>query len=167
MLLLNKVISVNDESATALTTIDEDSLFFVPDKGIPIWVGLEFMGQTAALIAGFQQQQGQLASHTGFLLGSRAYKGNQAWFQPGHSYTIHCQQDALLGESLASFKCTIHDGCIEQATDIPPNSAESVASALLTVYRQSATPGTKPSTMQTTKGGSGDGLGMGTDKENT
>ena len=136
MLLLSQVIHVSDESAMAMTSINARSLFFVSDKGIPSWVGLEFMGQTAALIAGYQQQQGQLPPHTGFLLGSRAYKSTQAWFPPEQHYVVHCQQDALLGEQLASFRCVIHECEDEPPQDTTELTGTAVASALLTVYRQ-------------------------------
>ena len=57
MLLLNNVVSVNATSATSLVKVDETVSFYEPGKGVPAWIGLEYMGQTAALIAGFQLQR--------------------------------------------------------------------------------------------------------------
>ena len=58
------------------------STFFVKEKGVPAWIGIEYMGQTAALIAGYQQQRGLTGPHLGFLLGTRRYASRTEWFEP-------------------------------------------------------------------------------------
>ena len=128
MLLLDEAIHVDERSGSALVTITDDSTFCVPGKGVPAWVGLEYMGQTAALIGGLQQQSGVLADHTGFLLGSRQFNTALAWFCIGTTLRIRCEQTAIVGETLANFSAEIH------SVDAPNDVA--LATAILSVFRQ-------------------------------
>ena len=50
------------------------------------------MGQTAALIAGYQQAQHALDPHLGMLLGTRKFASTQAWFKAGAELLISCSQ---------------------------------------------------------------------------
>lgn len=131
MLLLDKAIHVDAASGSALVAITEKSTFCVPGKGVPSWVGLEYMGQTAALIGGFQQQSGDLGDYTGFLLGSRQFNTTLPWFNLGTTLHIHCEQGALVGNTLANFTAEIH---LHDSTGEPP-----VATAILSVFRQPPT----------------------------
>lgn len=128
MLLLDEAIHVDVETGTSLIHISRNSTFCIPDKGVPAWVGLEYMGQTAALIGGFQQKHGDLGDHTGFLLGSRQFTTTLAWFPIGATLRVHCVQSALVGQTLANFTAQIY---LHDSDDETP-----VATALLSVFRQ-------------------------------
>lgn len=128
MLLLDDTIQVNAHSGTALVRVSGETTFCIPGKGVPSWIGLEYMGQTAALIGGFQQQSGDLENHTGFLLGSRQFKTTLPWFTIGTTLRIHCEQSALVGSTLANFNAEIH---LHDSSDQVP-----VATAVLSVFRQ-------------------------------
>ncbi len=107
MLLLNRVVAVAADSASALVTIDADSPFLLPPQGVPACIGLEYMGQTAALIAGYQQEQGLIPPHLGFLLGSRRYDAHVSHFNPGSNLLVEVAEGTVVDESLANFNCTI------------------------------------------------------------
>ena len=124
MLLIDRVVQVAADSAAAEVHIHPQASFFQSGMGVPAWIGLEYMGQTAALIAGYQLQQGLTRPHLGFLLGTRQYVMNTTWFQDGDSLLVECQQAAVTGEHLAQFQCTIR-----RADDI-------LATAKLSVYRK-------------------------------
>lgn len=109
MLLVDKLVSVDKDNSVSEIFIHEGSSFFTPEKGVPACIGLEYMGQTAALIAGYQQQQGIADPFLGFLLGSRKYYSTVAFFEPGLNLLVSCQQIALVGGNLANFQCTIAD----------------------------------------------------------
>ena len=109
MLLINQLIAVNSRESSALVVIDAEAPFYQKDLGVPSWIGLEYMGQTAALMAGFQVREGLIDSHLGFLLGSRSYQVETEYFQVGSELVVNCVEVALVGESLATFDCTIHD----------------------------------------------------------
>ena len=125
MLLIDQVVTVKNDRAEAMVEITSSSSFYVEDFGVPAWIGIEYMGQTCATIAGVQLQQGALEPHVGMLLGTRCYQTNQQWFAPGAKLTIRCQQSAAMQGTLASFQCEIFSAT-EQA----------IASATLNVYRK-------------------------------
>ena len=132
MLLLDEPVHVNATSGVALVCITEQSTFYIPGVGVPAWVGLEYMGQTAALIGGFQQQAGDLDDHTGFLLGSRQFSSTLPMFSVGTTLRIQCEQSALVGDTLANFDAQIY---LHNGSDDAP-----IATAILSVFRQPATP---------------------------
>lgn len=128
MLLIDKIITVSDNSSEAEVEITATSSFCQSDKGVPAWIGLEYMGQTAALIAGHQKLKGEAKEYVGFLLGTRRYNSHVEFFAIGQRLRIQCQQLAVVGETLATFQCTIT--LIETNTEL--------ATAKLSVFRKPA-----------------------------
>lgn len=126
MLLLSRMLDVTHNAARAEVDIDAHSSFFIAGKGVPGWIGVEYMGQTAALIAGYQLQQGKVEPHVGLLLGTRRYSANTPWFAEGSSLTVTCSEVAVVGQSLATFQCDIHD----------KKTLALYATAKLSVYRR-------------------------------
>ena len=126
MLLINHLVEVTAQRSQSRVLIDSQTPFFVSGRGVPAWIGLEYMGQTAALIAGFQQREGLTSPHLGFLMGSRKYRSAVDYFAPDTELTIICAEAALVGESLATFNCTINTH----------GSDEPLAEAMLSVYRR-------------------------------
>ncbi len=124
MLLIDRVVQVAADAATAEVLIHPQASFFQPGLGVPAWIGLEYMGQTAALIAGYQLQQGLTRPHLGFLLGTRQYAMHTTWFRDGDRLLVECQQAVVTGEHLAQFQCTIS------------RAGDTLASAKLSVYRK-------------------------------
>lgn len=110
MLLIDDIIHIDDSSSQALVHIQSSSPFFEDKAGVPAWIGIEYMGQTAALIAGYQQQRGSTKTQLGFLLGTRAYSSEVDYFAPESKLLIACEQTAMVGEELATFRCTISQG---------------------------------------------------------
>ncbi|MBR9792019.1 MAG: 3-hydroxylacyl-ACP dehydratase [Gammaproteobacteria bacterium] len=129
MLLINKVLKVDERSSSSLALVDEESPFFEPGLGVPAWIGLEYMGQTAALIAGHQLQQGLVSPHLGFLLGTRAYKAQCSYFETGE-YTVRCEEKAIVGDGLATFDCFIEN------YNNTSQTIECLATASLSVFRR-------------------------------
>ncbi|NVK56210.1 MAG: 3-hydroxydecanoyl-ACP dehydratase [Alteromonadaceae bacterium] len=129
MLLINKVLDVDERSSSSLVRIDESSSFFEKEHGVPAWIGLEYMGQTAALIAGHQLQQGLVSPHLGFLLGTRAYKAECSYFTKGE-YTVRCEEKAVVGDGLATFDCFIEN------YNETSQTIKCLATASLSVFRR-------------------------------
>lgn len=109
MLLLNKLVDVSEKSSSSEIIISQCSSFFIDGKGVPSWIGVEYMGQTAALIAGYQLKQGAVTPHLGLLLGTRKYEAFVAWFKEGDELLVSCQEFAVVGEQLATFLCEIRN----------------------------------------------------------
>ena len=126
MQLLQRIIQVSDKTASAEVVISTASPFYCVEQGVPSWIGVEYMGQTAALIAGLQLQTGKCQPHLGLLLGTRSYSAHVAWFQVGQSLTVSCTEAAVVGDGLATFLCEIH--CTA--------SQDLLASAKLSVFRK-------------------------------
>jgi len=99
---------------------------FYPFWAEKTWVGLEYMGQTAALIAGYQLEQGMTEPHLGFLLGTRNYSVTTSGFEAGVILEVVCKEKAVVGDGLATFDCSI----FIQGQDA------AVAKAGLTVFRR-------------------------------
>ena len=129
MHLLSEVITLKSNYASALVKIHQGSSFFI-DKlgGVPSWIGVEYMGQTAAMIAGFQLREGLIGPHVGLLLGTRKYEASVANFRSGINLEITCKELAVVGDNLATFSCDIHDH----------QSHVKLASAKLSVFRKLA-----------------------------
>jgi len=126
MLLINKLESVDQKRSKASVIIDSETPFYQQGKGVPAWIGLEYMGQTAALIAGHQVLEGLSEPHLGFLMGSRKYETTVEYFEPESKLIIVCEEAALVGESLATFNCTISNFHTDAI----------LATALLSVFRK-------------------------------
>jgi predicted hotdog family 3-hydroxylacyl-ACP dehydratase len=126
MLLLSSVCELGDNFSTAEIIISESSSFFAPGKGVPSWIGIEYMGQTAALIAGYQLQQGTVTPHLGLLLGTRKYEAFAAWFKEGDVLLVSCKEIAVVGQELATFQCDIRN----------KNNGVLYATAKLSVFRK-------------------------------
>ncbi len=126
MLLIDRLLELGPDHSAAQVDISPASAFFAVGQGVPGWIGVEYMGQTAALIAGYQLEQGLVEPHLGLLLGTRKYSAFTPWFAPGSSLRVSCRELAVVGQNLANFTCDIHD----------MTSGAHLASARLTVYRR-------------------------------
>ena len=135
MLLIQNLIHVADDSACSELTINEDSTFYQTGHGVPSWIGLEYMGQTCALIGGHQQHQGHTGASLGFLMGSRRYQACVPYFTLGKQLRIECKQIATVGESLANFDCMITDLSAKHDGQHPQ-----LAHATLSVFRKAIGP---------------------------
>ena len=126
MLLINQLIAVSAKQSSAIVVIDNETLFFQNDLGVPSWIGLEYMGQTAALMAGYQENTGLIKPHLGFLISCRNYHIQQEYFLPASKLLVDAVQKTIVGESLLNFDCTIRDHTTKQL----------LADASLTVFRK-------------------------------
>ena len=139
MLLINKIVSLTQNSSESIVIINEKTPFYQNDylqdkaddkiAGVPSWIGLEYMGQTAALIAGYQLREGLTQPHLGFLLGCRNYTAMESVFKNNSELLVSCEQGALVGDSLATFNCHIYDS----------KSKHELANASLSVFRKPIT----------------------------
>ena len=121
MLLLDRLGQADAESATAEVTVPADGLF-LQDQGMPSWVGLEYMAQTVAAWAGWQAAQAQQPVKLGFLLGTRKFVAQHAFFAPRACLQIHVRCELVAENGLGMFDCRIL------------NEAQELATARISVY---------------------------------
>ena len=108
MVLLDRVVSVDEESLCAEVTIKRGDLF-CDHAGVGAWVGIEYMAQAIAAYAGYVARSCGEPIKLGFLLGARRYDCNRPLFAIGSILRIFVKR-ALQGENgLASFECDIVD----------------------------------------------------------
>ena len=121
MVLLDEVISINEEKAVCRVKISEKSLFF--EQGhVPAWVGLEYIAQTIAAYAGKLSHDKGDAASIGFLLGARRYASEVSRFEDGQVLEIEVFPNYSDG-SMGHFKGVIRSG------------EEVIAEATLTTYQ--------------------------------
>lgn len=127
MLLLGEVLAVSAGSATSRIEISEESSFYVPAlKGVPSSVGLEYMGQTAALCHGWEVDQGLADPTLGIFLGSRKFIAKTDRFSLGSLLRVEAGGANYVGSHLVNFSCSIF--C--------DNTDEEMATGTLTVLLQ-------------------------------
>jgi predicted hotdog family 3-hydroxylacyl-ACP dehydratase len=128
MVLLEQVVAADAESLTARLVIREGSLFFdEEERGVGVWIGIEYMAQAIAAYAGYQASLKGEPVRVGFLLGSRRYEANCPYFLLDSVLQIHARR-VLQGENgLGAFECQIWN-----AND---SNQTALATATLTVFQ--------------------------------
>jgi len=126
---VDTLVCVEANYSETEVVITPASSFFIESLGVPAWIGVEYMGQTAATIAGYQLEAGTLEPHVGLLLGTRKYTCKRQWFAPGAVLRIRCEELSVMQGTVATFQCEIR-----QHDQLGTNN-EIVAQANLTVYR--------------------------------
>lgn len=115
MVLLDRVVSFEDENLVTEVTIREDTLF-CEAEGVPGWIGIEYMAQAVAAHAGAHARLAGNPPAIGFLLGTRSYECSVSQFSLGETLTVFVEP--LFSESgLGAFSCRIEtDHLIASAT---------------------------------------------------
>jgi predicted hotdog family 3-hydroxylacyl-ACP dehydratase len=126
MVLLDRVVSFENENLCAEVTIRTDSMF-CGDDGVGAWVGIEYMAQAIAAHAGYEQQLHGEPIKIGFLLGSRRYESSCATFKIGTVLQVHVHRVLLSENGLGSYECRI-DSVIDQQNSV-------LATATVTVFQ--------------------------------
>ena len=106
MILIDEVLDAGNDRATAAVRIGEDCLFFEPGRGVPVWVGIEYMAQTVALCAGIAAKAAGRPISVGLLLGTRKYACFAPHFPLGARLIVHAEQ-SWRDEAMAVFDCRI------------------------------------------------------------
>jgi len=95
MLLLNRVVGYNLEERIIETEyhITEDCLFYDPAaKGVPSWVGVEFIAQTISAFSGIRDREKGDPPKIGFILGISQVRTGFPFFKTGSILTIRARQ---------------------------------------------------------------------------
>lgn len=104
MLLLDRATQYGDGWAEAEVRIAEDSLFYEVGRGVPSWVGIEYMAQTVAMYDGIRSRSLGRPVSVGLLVGSRRLVASAPWFPLGELLTIRVEQELLDGPA-GVFNC--------------------------------------------------------------
>ena len=108
MVLLDAISEIGVNFICTSLRIHENSLYYERDSGVPVWVGLEYMAQTAAALIGDEGRRNGGDVKLGFLLGSRLYETSTSYFKLGTK--IETKVTRLFQEgNLGQFQCLITD----------------------------------------------------------
>jgi len=126
MSLLSRVVAYDEGWLLAEIDIDSDSMF-ADDRGVPAWVGLEYMAQAIAAYAGLQERIQGGVPKIGFLLGSRNYSSSGDYFARGETFQVKVVLDMVADNGLNVFNCEL-EGIGARATAVvnvfQPDDAE-------------------------------------------
>jgi predicted hotdog family 3-hydroxylacyl-ACP dehydratase len=122
MVLLDRVISADEDSLCAEVAIRADSLF-CQAEGVGAWVGMEYMAQAIGAYVGYRAQLRGEPVKIGFLLGARRYECSRPVFTLGSVLRVYVRRVWQSENGLGSFNCRIDD----------PEGQ--VATAILTVFQ--------------------------------
>lgn len=106
MVLIGEPAAFGDNWAAASVRIGEDSLYYRSRRGVPSWVGVEYMAQTIALYAGINARQTGEDIKIGLLIGCRRYEADTEIFSLGSLLSIHVD-GVWQDNQLAVFDCVI------------------------------------------------------------
>lgn len=126
MVLLDRVVAVDEETLCAEVTIGPDTLF-CDGQGVGAWVGVEYMAQAIAAYAGYAAHLRGKPAKVGFLLGSRRYECSRPSFALGSVLHVHVQRVLQSENGLGAFECRIVDANDPSRTD--------AATATITVFQ--------------------------------
>lgn len=110
ILLLDEVMEYGDEHIVTALTIRDDSVLCEPGLGVPAWVGMEYMAQTACALSGVLEYLNGRPAPISLLLGTRAYRAVRPYFPIGARLRISGRLVVRDEDDLVVFDCHIHDG---------------------------------------------------------
>ena len=110
MVLIDAVRAWGEGRLEATVAVRPGISFFVPEQGVPAYVGMEYMAQACGAYAGLQAMVAGEPVRVGLLLGTRRYLAQVGWFEPGQALDIKIVELFRDG-SIGMFDCRIeHEG---------------------------------------------------------
>lgn len=106
MSLLSEITAYGEDWLAAAVDITPSSMF-ADEKGVPSWLGLEYMAQAIGAYAGLQERNMGLEPKVGFLLGTRKYSVPVDYFSPGERVHIRVVKNMQADNGLCAFDCEL------------------------------------------------------------
>ncbi|GIU38511.1 thioester dehydrase [Shewanella schlegeliana] len=108
MILISQLLHYSHDSLLTQTDISASSPYFDANlNGVPNYVGIEYMAQSIAALAGVEAHLRDDIIRVGFLLGSRKLKMHIPQFELGQSYQTRVTRLYQEESGLAVFDCQI------------------------------------------------------------
>jgi predicted hotdog family 3-hydroxylacyl-ACP dehydratase len=102
MILIDAIDSYSEESVATTTRITLHSPFYShADDGVPAWVGLEYMAQTAAVWVGLDDERYGRAVEPAFLVSARSFEAAVPVFTTGETLLTEVRVQLRDGEIVA------------------------------------------------------------------
>lgn len=107
-ILLDRIVGYDAESLTCEVTIREDSAF-CDGRGVPAYVGLEYMAQTLGAFTGAALRQKGRPVQVELLLGTRSFDCTVAAFAVGSRLTVRAKLLFWDPDGVCAFACEIRE----------------------------------------------------------
>jgi len=116
MIFLDDVLENGHDYLVAGIKIRDGIPFYQPQQGVPAWVGLEYMAQSIAALAGIRARDAGKRVPLGLIIGCRDYRCDNGMFAPGVDLRVSITELVAEDDSFGSFDCKIEDpGLVAQA----------------------------------------------------
>ena len=106
MSLLTSILDYGEDWLQAEVEVTAESMF-ADSRGVPAWVGLEYLAQSIAAYSGLQERQHGGKPKIGFLLGSRKYACNVDYFEFGQKLNLRVCPEIVAANGLNVFDCRL------------------------------------------------------------
>jgi predicted hotdog family 3-hydroxylacyl-ACP dehydratase len=106
MVLLDRVTAWDDDGLTASVTVLPGTRFATPGQGVAAHIGIEWMAQACGAFVGLRAKATGQPVRVGFLLGTRDFTADRAWFMTGETLAVSVQQ-VFQEAGMAVFDCRI------------------------------------------------------------
>ncbi len=116
MLLLDELVACEGDSTACEWRVEPDDSFVEPGKGVPAYVGVEFMAQCVAVHAGVRARVAGYGPPLGFLLGTRQFDASLTHFAIGETYRATCVELIRDASGMGSYECSVLHGDTVVAT---------------------------------------------------
>ena len=112
MLLLDSIVSFTESSLRASVIPSPDSSFYQSSVGIPTWIGMEYMAQAIAALAGIRAVEIGAPLPYGLLIGCRRYVTEVSHFEAEQELIVDVVENFVDAEGVSAFDCEIHANVI-------------------------------------------------------
>ena len=112
MVLIDGVLDAGDDFLVAEVRIAPGVPFFTDGLGVPAWVGLEYMGQAIAALAGLRAERAGEPVGSGLLVGCSRYTSVVAAFAPGRRLEVEIRDAGTGAGRFCAFDGLIRDGAV-------------------------------------------------------
>ncbi|MDK2598502.1 hotdog family protein [Pseudoalteromonas obscura] len=106
MILITELTAYDDNHAQGTVCVTAESPF-MSEKGVPSYVGIEYMAQMVAAYAGAKALDNGGTIDIGFLLGSRKYKTHTPYFKAAQNLVVSVEELHKEESGLGVFDCKI------------------------------------------------------------
>ena len=114
MLFVDELLESDPDRVLVCAVVRAENLF-ADERGVPAWVGIEFMAQAIAAWAGCRALERGEPARIGFLLGTRRYDCSCEYFSIGAQLRIEAKRELFGDNGLGMFACRILEGETELA----------------------------------------------------
>lgn len=110
MILLDRLVEYDAETLTCELAIRADSRFGEGARGVPAWVGIEYMAQALGVFTGIARLQAGRKVQVELLLGTRAYDCSRPYFDVGTRLRVCVKLLFWDPDGVCAFACELRDG---------------------------------------------------------